>query len=753
MHRTTAGCAVAIFVGATATASGPLETVPIAIQSSLLSHPGGFPTGAGNPGSFVPDGWDADGVLILGHIPIVDFPGNNSLANDCWGYVSPAGREYALLGLENGIAVVEITDPVRPEIVEFVLGPNSLWHDVKVIGDWAYAVSEGGSGIRVLDLRQVDAGIVTTPGNVANGATHNIAANPDSGRLYRCGGGANGLRIYEVNTNPASPRFVGEWNDFYVHDAQIVTWEADGPWQGREIAFALGGLDTGFTDTRLRIVDVTDASNPVMLGSVAHPQRSYAHQGWLSEDRRYFYLNDELDESNFGFSTRTRVIDVQDLANPTYVTQFTNGSNAIDHNCYTHNGLLFEANYRSGLRIFDASDPLAPVEVAHLDTFPADDQPEFDGAWSTFPYFPSGNVIISDMQQGLVIVRPIPNRLEFNFTLAIPEFFEPAGETFEFIVEEINTIDLDPATVRLVVDQGDGPVEIAATPQGGNAFSVSTGTLSCDAEVSYWFSADSTDGQTFSFPGLGQDDPAFALVSSGQIVAFEDNFETDTGWSVQNFGGITAGQWERGIPNGGGDRGDPPTDFDGSGRCYVTENRNDEDIDGGSTILTSPAMDATGGDALLTYARWYSNTFGADPANDIFVIEISNDDGQNWTNLETVGPTGGEVSGGWFVTSVFVNDFFQTPSDRVRVRFNASDLNSGSVVEAGIDAVAITIIECEDAGCTADIDGNGTLDADDFFAYLDLFTAGDDRADLDEDGDADADDFFAYLDAFANGCD
>ncbi len=747
------GIIAVLSVSSDAMESGPLETVPLVMQSVLLGHPGGFPTGEGDPGSFVPDGWDSDGVLILGHIPIGDFPGNNSLANDCWGYVSPSGREYALIGLENGVAVVEITDPVHPVIVEFVLGPNSLWHDVKVIGDWAYAVSEGGSGIQVIDLREVDNGIVTSPGNVASGASHNIAANPDTGHLYRCGGGQTGLRIYEVNTDPASPRFVGAWNDYYVHDAQVVTWQRSGQWEGREIAFTLGGLDTGFTDTRLRIVDVTDPANPVILGSVAHPQRAYAHQGWLSEDQRYFYLNDELDERDFGFTTRTRVIDVEDLSNPVYTAEFTNGSRAIDHNCYTHNGLIFEANYRSGLRIFDATDPLAPVEVAYLDTFPADDLPEFDGAWSTYPYFPSGSVIISDMQQGLVIIRAIPNRLEFNFTLEIPEFFDPAGESFEFIVEEINSITLDPATVRLYIDQGDGAVEIPATALGDNTFAVLSGSLSCDSAATYWFSADSTTGETFSFPPLGEDDPGEAVVSSGQTIVFNDNFETDTGWTVQDFGGLTTGTWERAVPAGGGNRGDPPTDFDGSGRCYVTDNRNDEDIDGGSTILTSPAMDATGGDALLTYARWYSNTFGADPANDIFVIEISNDDGQSWIELETVGPTGGDVSGGWFAISLFVNDFFETPSANVRVRFNASDLDSASVVEAGVDAVAITIIECEDAGCRADIDGNGTLDADDFFAYLDLFAAGDDRADFDDDGDIDADDFFTFLDAFVAGCD
>ena len=747
--RAAALCVSACSTVALAIAPTATQTGLVALQGAIWGHPGGYPTGEGFPGSFVPDDWPAEGVLILGHLPLNAFPGNNSIGNDCWGYVSPSGREYALMGLENGIAVVEITDPINPTIVSFVQGPNSLWHDVKVIGDWAYAVSEGGGGIQVIDLRQVDQGIVTSPGSVGNGSSHNIIANPDTGRLYRTGGS---LRIYEVNSNPASPRFIGSWSDYYTHDGQVVTWQRPGPFQGHELAFCLGGLDSGWTDTRLRIVDVTDPSNPVLIGSVQYPQRAYAHQGWLSEDQRYFYINDELDEDSFGFTTRTRVVDVDDPSNPVYLGHFTSGVPAIDHNCYTHNGFLFEANYRSGLRIFDLTDPVNPTQVAYLDTSPADDQPAFDGAWSTYPYYPSGNVIISDIQQGLVIARPIPNRLEYTFISQIPEFFDPAGETFTFIIDEVNNITLDPASVTLTIDQGAGPVEIPATEIAPNTFQVDTGILSCDSEVAYWFSASSTEGDTFYYPILGDRQPATAIVSSAQTLSFDDDLEPDQGWTVTNSQGLATGAWERAVPAGGGDRGDPPTDFDGSGRCYVTDNRDGEDVDGGSTTLTSPPMDATGGTALLTYARWYSNTFGADPANDTFVIEISNNNGQTWTELETVGPTGGEVSGGWFTTSVFVNDFFNTPSDQVRVRFIASDLGDGSVVEAAVDAVSISIIECEDAGCPADIDGNGTLDADDFFAFLDLFAAGDPRADITGNGIIDANDFFAYLDLFVAGC-
>jgi len=108
-------------------------------------------------------------------------------------------------------------------------------------------------------------------------------------------------------------------------------------------------------DAILVVVDVTNKSNMFLVSRYFYSTPAYSHQGWLSEDRQYFYLNDELDESNQGYTTRTRVIDVSDIDSPFQAGWFTTGSSAIDHNLYTKGDLIFEANYRSGLRVFDIS--------------------------------------------------------------------------------------------------------------------------------------------------------------------------------------------------------------------------------------------------------------------------------------------------------------------------------------------------------------------------------------------------------------
>lgn len=365
----------------------------------------------------------AENMHLRSWITIPEFPGTHNGANDCWGYVSGSGREYAIIGLSQGTAFVEVTDPGDPIIIGVIAGPTSIWRDIKVYQNYAYAVSEGGQGIQVIDMSAIDSGTVSFLGTVLTGgvfATHNVAINEDSGYLYRCGGSSNGLRIYDLTTNPASPTFVTSWTDRYVHDAQIVSY-TEGPYAGREIAFCCGGFNGGWVDTGLIILDVTDKQNIMELSVATYGNAAYSHQGWLSPDRHYFYLDDEIDERD-GLNpvTTTRIIDVSDLENPGLAGTFTSGSTSIDHNLYTLGNLIFEANYRSGIRVFDATDPVNPTQIAFFDTYPDNDAANFNGLWSNYPYFPSGTIIGSDLEKGLFVWRLGPEPLFAPVTAPAP---------------------------------------------------------------------------------------------------------------------------------------------------------------------------------------------------------------------------------------------------------------------------------------------------------------------------------------------
>jgi hypothetical protein len=214
----------------------------------------------------------------------------------------------------------------------------------------------------------------------------------------------------------------------------------------------------------------------------------------------------------------------------------------------------------------------------------------------------------------------------------------------------------------------------------------------CGTQVSYYFRTQTTTGSYQSYPSNAPSEVLHALSASSMSTVFTDNFNTDKGWTVQNGTGLTSGTWQRGIPAGNGDRCDPAEDFDGSGYCYVTGNQyGDYDIDGGTTWLISPTLDLSQvNDAVIHYAIWYQNDCGADPNNDLFKVYVSSNNGTNWTTVQTIGPMS---LGSWTEYSFSVNDFIP-PTNQVKVIFEASDLNSGSVVEAGVDAYDVKVYEC-----------------------------------------------------------
>jgi choice-of-anchor B domain-containing protein len=342
-------------------------------------------------------------VSLFAQLSLTQFTAGSG--NDIWGYVSPSGREYALVGLNNKVAFVEVTDPSNPDYFASIPHTSSTWGDIKVYQNVAYAVTEAsGTGVQVIDLSDIDNHNVTLVQTILNPSrTHNLAIDPVSGFLYTCGSrnssGGTFTACFDVS-NPLSPVRVGptSMTTSYQHDMCPVTFTS-GPYAGRQILF---GNDEG---RGVAIWDVTDKNNPFLIVRRSYPQVKYNHQGWLSADRKYWYVDDELDEGEYNIMTRTLVFNVEDITNPVLVNTFTTGLPAIDHNLYVHGGFIFESNYTSGLRIFDSNNnPTNPVSVGWFDTHPEDDATNFNGTWSNYPYLPSGTLIVNDINRGLFVL-------------------------------------------------------------------------------------------------------------------------------------------------------------------------------------------------------------------------------------------------------------------------------------------------------------------------------------------------------------
>lgn len=670
-------------------------------------------------GGLAGDDFASSGILLKAWFPLASIDSGATSGNDCWGYVSPSGREYAIMCVSNGTAVYEVTNPAAPVKLGFIPGAQSLWRDAKVFGNRAYVVTEGGVGIQTINLSNVDGGSISLESTVTAGsgglATHNVAINTQSGYLYRCGGGSSGLRIYNLNVTPGSPQYVGEWAAYYVHDAQVVTYTS-GPYAGKEIAFCCAGLNGGNVETGLYVVDVTNKSAPVLLSRILYPNARYSHQGWLTEDRKYFLLGDELDEGATQPLTTTYVIDVQNLASLIYRGQFGNSTPAITHNCYTHQGKMFAANYRSGLRVFDVSNagtPSTVTEIAYFDTYPGSDAPQFNGLWSCYPYLPSGTIIGSDLERGMFVLRLGEVGVQLSFPGGAPEIVSPAGQTvtFDAVVQPGVTV----TNKRFYYNTPSGTQALPVIEVDSDTFSAALPAVACGSAVGFAIEF-TTATEMYRLPSTGF---LPATAAFGVATGFTDEMEINQGWTVGGTGDTaTAGIWLRADPVG--TTAQPEDDHTVNGvNCWITGNGvvgggvGAADIDGGQTSLTSPVFDATIVDTpYITYWRWYSNNAGAAPNEDSMPVEISNNGGSTWSQLELVT----ENAGMWVQKTFRIADVV-SPTSTMRIRFRASDLFSGSVVEAGVDDVRLYGYDCT-APRPGDLNGDGVVDGADLAVLL-----------------------------------
>ena len=345
-----------------ASEGGVLSSVSTHSRNSTLNNP---QTCSGGSVTVEGEVFPCDSVNFLSFLGLRDleitsaaFPLGSTQASDIWGWLSPIGREITIECLDNGVVLIDSTEPVAPIILAKIeTGKRqAAWCDVKVFQDVLYIVKDqsGGDlgvqttyGVEVFNLTRIvgfesrlDLPVDLTPDFVyaEHGRSHNLAINPDSGFLYSVGTATcnGGLHMMNLNNNPLVPEFAGcVSGDGYTHDAQCVIYDGpDAAYTGKEICFA-------FNEDTLTIWDVSVKTSPVMLSRTCYDEATYTHQGWVTDDFRFVILDDELDElcsvGCFGGRTsRTRTttyyFNITSLENPIASGLFTHEDASIDHN-------------------------------------------------------------------------------------------------------------------------------------------------------------------------------------------------------------------------------------------------------------------------------------------------------------------------------------------------------------------------------------------------------------------------------------
>lgn len=329
--------------------------------------------------------------------------------NDIWGYVDGNNNEYALIGSSGAIHVVQVNTPSPSLVGTIIGGGSSSWRDIKTYGTYAYSVIDNGGateGLTVIDLSNLPTSVsMHSQLNTDFHRAHNIFIDEPNARLYVVGssGGSNsefnGMIVYSL-ANPAVPVRIANLDlsaigGGYVHDVFVRN----------NIAYASHGTNIN----RLVIYDLTNLAAPVVQGVLtSYPSMGYNHSGWLSDDGNWYVFADETFGSELKIANVSDPTDITVMPNNVFQDCLVpNSTGCMAHNPFIKGNIAYVSYYADGMKAFDISDPSNVTLVGYYDTFLGNTgYPRFEGAWGTYPYLPSGKVLVSDIATGLYVLQP-----------------------------------------------------------------------------------------------------------------------------------------------------------------------------------------------------------------------------------------------------------------------------------------------------------------------------------------------------------
>ncbi|TAE49058.1 MAG: choice-of-anchor B family protein, partial [Bacteroidetes bacterium] len=663
---------------------------------------------------------------------------------DVWGYVGPDGTEYALVGVNDGLAqtqglsIVSLSDPANPVELHHITLPSNLWRDIDVYGHYAYVSNEGGP-LTIVDLSGLPATVTHKKYEIAEAAQAHTLFIDEKGYLYLNGVQHynGGIVVFDLNRDPWNPEWVGVYDTRYVHDSYIrgdTCYSAD------------------IYDGLLTIIDLEDRELPQIVGEHTYVD-AFTHNTWLNDAGTVCFSTDEVDAA---YVYAWDISDPSGLQELGKIRSPLSAEQAIPHNVYVKNDYLVIAYYKDGVYLADAHNPDSLTEVGYFDTSPLSG-PGFDGVWAVYPFLPSGLVLAADWSTGLWVLQapvlkngvikgivtdsvtgqplqgvavdiqdPVRRRITLNngsyifplnhsgthtlifskpgyysqtMTVTLSSVFQPP------LTENVELVPLPRTRLTLVVKDS-----LTGAPLPGARIEA----LSDDGKFSYQWQTNSNGVATelrmvsgvyelyagkwgYHTRQLGEAfvtgaDTLEVLLSEG----YRDEFALDLGWEISGAAS-RQGKWERTRPRAtfsGNSLVSPAADLPGDlgNEAWVTEKAGfyieDSDVDELETVITSPPINVNlYNDAYLRY-NWWVNNFSAEDSsagNDILKVELMINDVAGIT----IGQHSDTLGSGWHLQdSIRIVDYL-SPQIQPRLRFTIRGQGFWHITEAAVDGVEV----------------------------------------------------------------